>query len=236
MAGCEIITKNVDSPPSLSITIPKTSDLVRNSKRWTEVQLPIDILLLAVRDEDFLSCYHFLREVVRSYKIRLGHVYFGNLGKDGGLKLKVGLITCSEGGGGDPGGPAMAVKNAVEILQPKAVFCIGTCRGLYRDKTKLGDVVVPAKLTTYAPRRMTSIGAVPCGFTTPLSSSMSRLIRQAGFGWKPPLENPEVREVTVHRDSELLSGPEQMESSQRRDEHIRLYPNAIAVEQDGDGE
>ena len=145
------------------------------------------------------------------------------------------LITCSEGGGGDPGGPAMAVKNAVEILQPKAVFCIGTCRGLYRDKTKLGDVVVPAKLTTYAPRRMTSIGAVPCGFTTPLSSSMSRLIRQAGFGWKPPLENPEVREVTVHRDSELLSGPGQMESSQRRDEHIRLYPNAIAVELDGDG-
>ena len=132
----------------------------------------------------------------------------------------------------------MAVKNAVEILQPKAVFCIGTCRGLYRDKTKLGDVVVPAKLTTYTPRRMTSIGAVPCGFTTPLtlSSSMSRLIRQAGFGWKPPLENPEVREVTVHRDSELLSGPEQVESSQRRDEHIRLYPNAIAVEQDGDGE
>lgn len=107
MAGCEIVTKNVDSPPSLSITIPKTSDLVRTSKRWTEVQLPIDILLLAVRDEDFLSCYHFLREVVRSYKIRLGHVYFGNLGKDGGLKLKVGLITCSEGGGGDPGGPAM---------------------------------------------------------------------------------------------------------------------------------
>ena len=103
MAGCEIITKNVDSPPSLSITIPKTSDLVRTSKRWTEVQLPIDILLLAVRDEDFLSCYHFLREVVRSYKIRLGHVYFGNLGKDGGLKLKVGLITCSEGGGGDLG-------------------------------------------------------------------------------------------------------------------------------------
>ena len=65
---------------------------------------------------------------------------------------------------------------------------------------------------------------------------MSRLIGQVGFGWKPPLENPEVREVTFHRDSELLSGPEQMESSQRRDEHIRLYPNAIAVEQDGNGE
>ena len=236
MAGCEIITKNVDSPPSLRITIPKTSDLVGTTKHWKEVQLPIDILLLAVRDEDFLSCYYFLSDVFRSYTITLGYVHFGNIGRDGGRKLKVGLITCSESGGGDPGGPTMAVKNAVEILQPKAVFCTGTCKGLYRDKTKLGDVVVPAKLTTYGPRRVTSTGPVPCGLTAPLNSSMSLLTRQAGFGWKPPLKNPEVREVTVHRGSELLSGPEQVESSQRRDELIGLYSNAIAVELDGDGE
>ena len=237
MAGCEIITKNVDSPPLLSITITKTSDLVTTSKGWTEVQLPIDILLLAVRDEDFSSCCYFLSDVFRSYTRTLGYVHFGNIGRDGGRKLKVGLITCSEGGGGDPGGSAMVVKDAVEILQPKGVFCIGSCRGFNRDKTKLGDVVVPAKLTTYAPRRMTSTGAVPCGFTTPLSSSMSRLIRQAGFGWKPRLQNPEVRKVTVHHeDSELLSGPEQVESSQRRDELVTLYPNAIAVELAGDGE
>ncbi|KAM7451291.1 hypothetical protein ABFA07_000977 [Porites harrisoni] len=82
---------------------------------------------------------------------------------------------------------------------------------------------------------MTSTGVVPCGFTTPLSSMMSRLIRQAGFGWKPPLENPEVGEVKVHHDIELLSGPEQVESSQRRDELVGLYSNAIAVELDGDG-
>ena len=237
MAGCDFSSKNVDSPPSLSITIPKTSDLVTASKRWREVQLPIDILLLAVRDADFLSCFYYLSDVFRSYTRTLGYVHFGNFGKDEGqLKLKVSLITCSGGGGGNPGGSAIVVKDAVEILQPRAVFCIGSCWGLYRDKTRLGDVLVPAKLTTYAPRRMTSTGAVPCGFTVPLSSSMSRLIRQAAFGWNPPLENPEVREVAVHQDSELLSGPEQVESSQRRDELVRSYPNAIAVELDGDGE
>ena len=126
----------------------------------------------------------------RSNTRTLGYVHFGNFGKDEGqLKLKVSLITCSGGGGGNPGGSAIVVKDAVEILQPRAVFCIGSSWGLYRDKTRLGDVVVPAKLTTYAPRRMTSTGAVPCGFTVPLSSSMSRLIRQAGFGWNPPLES-----------------------------------------------
>ena len=247
MAGCE--SGNVDymmydlhepsndnnSPPALSITIPKTSDLVRTSKRWAEVQLPIDILLLAVKDDDFLSCYYFLSDVFRSFTTTLGYVYFGKIGNDGEVKLKVALITCSEGGG-EPGGSAMVVNKAVEVLQPKAVLCIGSCRGLYRDKTKLGDVVVPSKLTTYASRRMTSTGVIPCGFTTPLSSIMSRLIRQAGFGWKPPLENPEVGEVKVHHDIELLSGPEQVESSQRRDELVGLYSNAIAVELDGDGE
>ena len=47
---------------------------------------------------------------------------------------------------------------------------------------------------------------------------------------------PEVREVTVHQDSELLSGSEQVESSQRRDELVRSYSDAIAVDLDGDGE
>ena len=79
MAGCEIITKNVDSPPSLSITIPKTSHLVITSKHWTEVQLPIDNLLLAVRDEGFLSCYYFLSDAFRSYMRTLGYVHFGTL-------------------------------------------------------------------------------------------------------------------------------------------------------------
>ena len=66
MAGCDFSSKNVDSPPSLSITIPKTSDLVTASKRWREVQLPIDILLLAVRDADFLSCFYYLSDVNQS--------------------------------------------------------------------------------------------------------------------------------------------------------------------------
>ena len=222
------------SPPSLSITIPKESDLKITSKRWEDVQLPIDILLLAVKDCEFLSCYYFMSDVFRSYTRTLGYVYFGNIGKDGDQKLKVALMTCLEGGG-EPGGAAIVLTKAVEVLQPKALLCIGSCSGLHRDKTKLGDVVVSAKLTTYAQRRVTSNGVEFCGLTTPVSRDMSRLVRQAGFGWKAPLENPEVGEVKVHRDGEFLSGTERVESSCRRDELVQLYPNAIAVELDGDG-
>ena len=221
-----------NSPPSLSITIPKARDLNIALKRWENVELPIDILLLAVKDCEFLSCYYFMKNVSRSFTRTLGYVYFGNMGKD--QKLKVALMTCLEGGG-KPGGAAIVLTNAVKILQPKALLCVGSCSGLHRDKTKLGDVVVSAKLTTYAQRRVTSNGVEFCGLTTPVSRDMSHLVTQAGFGWKAPLENPEVGEVKVHRDGEFLSGPEQVESSCRRNELVQLYPNAIAVELDGDG-
>ena len=223
-----------NGPPTLSITIPKISELKITTKKWEDVQLPIDIMLLAVKDCEFLSCYCYLSDVFKSYTRALGFVTFGHIGRDEGKKLKVALFTCSEGGG-EPGGAVIAVSKGVEILQPKVVFCVGSCGALHRKKTQLGDVVVSAKLTTYAQRKVTENGVETLGFTTPVSRDISRVILQAGFGWKAPLKNPEVREVKVHCSGEFLSGPEQVESAWRRDELVRLYPNAIAVEMDGDG-
>lgn len=225
---------NNSDPPALNITIPRISDVKVTSKPWKDVQLPIDILLLAVKDCELLSCYYYLSDVFRSYTRALGFVHFGNMGKGERKKLKVALITCSEGGG-EPGGAVIVVSKAVEILQPKALFCVGSCAGLHRGKTKLGDVVVSAKLTTYAQRNVTGNGVEPRGYTTPVSRDIARLISHAGFGWKAPLANPEVKEVKVHCDGEFVSGPEQVESGWRRDELVRLYPNAIAIEMDGDG-
>ena len=151
-------------------------------------------------------------------------------------KLQVALLQCCEGGG-QPGGAGIMLPKAVEMLRPKAVFCVGSCAALHRDKTRLGDVVAAAKLTPYAQRRVTANKVVPCGFSIPASKNISRLIPFAAFGWKPPLKNPEVEreEVRVHSDGEILSGPEEIASVNRRDELVQLYPNAIAVEMDGDG-
>jgi len=95
--------------------------------------------------------------------------------------------------------------------------------------------LVNPRYTTYAQRKVTENGVETRGFTTPVSRDISRLILQAGFGWQAPLKNTEVREVKVHCSGEFLSGPEQVESAWRRDELVGLYPNAIAVEMDGDG-
>ena len=40
---------------------------------------------------------------------------------------------------------------------------------------------------------------------------------------------------TVYCSGEFLSGPEEIDSHRRRQELVRLYPHAIAVEMDGEG-
>ncbi|XP_068749824.1 NLR family CARD domain-containing protein 3-like [Montipora capricornis] len=210
-----------DMPPKRRVKPPKLSDLPIASKPWRNADLPIDILLLTVEDCDFLSCFSFLDQPFKSYKIEVGPIYFGYTGNTGDQeKLKVALMKCSKGAA-VPGGALTAVKNAVRVLSPKAVFSVGTCSGLSSDKVKLGDVVVSAKLTTAA------------GFKTPVSRHVSDLVRDAPHGWVAPLENPDELEVEVHCDGDILSQTQAARCG-CADLHLQ-YPEAIAVETEGEG-
>lgn len=224
-----------DKPPSLAkgFTLPKTSDLPSTRKPWKYVKLPIDIMLLTVKDCEFLSCYNLLKNSFKSYTKKLGDVYFGGIGT--GEPLKVALMKCQEGAIA-PNGPIIVVQNAVTILQPKAVITVGYCSGLQRCTTRLGDVVVCSKITQYGPRifqrgEVQSIGAA----RVPLSRDMLQLIREADAGWNPPLLDPSLREIKVHKDAEYLSGPEVVFDKQRYDELTRLYSNAKAIDMEGEG-
>ena len=231
------MSANELEPPELSITIPEKRNLSTAFKQWGHFELPIDILLLTVKDCEFLACYFFLRKPFRSYLKQLGVLYFGEMGEREGMKpLQVVLITCSEGAT-KPGGTLIQVKNTVEILLPKAVFCVGCCGALDREKNKLklGDVVVSSKLTTYADKIVTDTGVQPRGLSAPVGRDIAGLIRHAADAWVAPLKNLEARNVKVHCSGEFLSGPEEIDSNRRREELVQLYPNAIAVEMDGQG-
>lgn len=226
-----------DNPPPISITIPKRKDLPRASKLWKDVELPVDFLLLTVKEYEFLSCYYFLKNSFKSCFKRLGIVYFGEMGGDHSPKLRVALMTCSEGSS-VPNGSLVVVKNAVSILRPKAVFCVGACLGLQRGKAKLGDVVVSSKLTQYAGKIVSDGGAHPMGVArVPVSRDVSRLVRHAGDGWKAPLsENPSGQDVEVHCDAEYLSGPEFVHAKRRCDQLVARHPEALAIDMEGEGE
>ncbi|XP_068693978.1 NLR family CARD domain-containing protein 3-like [Montipora foliosa] len=204
-------------PPQLKVKPPKVSGLQTVSELWGSVDLPVDILLLTVEDCEFLSCYSFLGQPVRSYNVKVGAIYFGFIGT-GQNQLKVALKICRKGSV-VTGVSSTAVKNAVSILRPKAVFLVGTCSGLSSDKVKLGDVVVSAKLTT------------PAGFKIPVSPHLGDLVSDAPFGWVAPLENPDELEVKVHCDGDILSQAEWCKVADLQ----KQYPEAIAVETGGEG-
>ena len=209
-----------DDVPTLSIKLPKKSDLPNTLKPWNDVQLPVDILLMTVEDCEFLACYAYLRNSFKSYHKNLGYVYFGNMGESGDVPLKVALMTCSEGSSA-PGGSLVTVKNAVVELRPKAVFSVGCLEGLNPEVTKLhlGDVVVSSKLLTDA-------------FKTPVGRDILHLVKHADHGWIPPLRSPEDHKVQVCCDGEILTGTDPISAKRQC---VSDSIKAVAFEKGGGG-
>ena len=232
------IADSNNGPPEVSVTLLKTDDLPEVSVAWDHVELPIDILLLTAKLCETMSCLTYLREpsLHKSYHIDLGYVYFGEMGKDEVIKaLKIAVIECSPGSV-VPGGSIVSVKNAVTVLNPKAVFCVGYCAGLNKNKVKLGDVVVSAKLRTYASIKITESGIQERGIGVPLKKHLGDLIRTAHHGWKAPLKHQGQLEVKVHCDGVFLSGPEVVDEKERRAGLAKRFPDAIAIEMEAEGE
>ena len=215
----------------------KTRDLPgpKDAKLWNEVLLtvlPVDILLLTVEDWEFLSCVSHLNPgYFRSSHDNLGTVYFGQMGT-GPTFLNIAVMKCHSGSL-TPGGALTTAKNGVEVLKPKAVFCVGFCGGL-SERVSLGDVAILAKLRTYSSITITENGIKERGLAVPLERNLLNLIKNADHGWKAPLKgSPEVK---VWKDGVYLSGPEKVESEERREELVKRFPDAIAIDMEGQGE
>ena len=204
------------SPPELYVTLPLLRDLPETTFVWSFVELPVDILLLTVEECEFLSCFAYLQDPLKSYHKSIGFVYFGCMGDGQGKKMRIALMRCSKGHD-VPGGSLSASKEAILQLRPKAIFSVGACSGLNSKKVKLGDVVVSAKLITAAHK-------------TPPSRDIGNLIKHVADGWKAPLQNADEYNAKVHCDGVVLS------ISEANRDMIRKHPEAIAVEMEGGGE
>ena len=228
--SCNLKDSNA-GPPQLAVGLPSIKDVTTTLK---QPDLPVDVLLLTVKDCEFLSCYNELKDPYRYYYKDVGYVYFNNV-QSHEEKVKVALLRCSEGSIG-PSSSLIAVKNAAPILQPKAVISVGVCSGLNPDKTKLGDVVVSAKLTTYASKVVTSDREQSAGMSSHVSRLFSKIISNCADGWQAPLKNPEDHQIKVHCNGEFLSGPEEIRAQRRRKELVDRHPLAAGVEMEGEGE
>ena len=209
-------------PPEFSFKLKKAGDVPNCIETWSDDHLPIDILLLTgVESCNFLSCFTFLDQPFKLYRKDIGVAYIGRMGNSSVQeKLKVALMNCYQGAAA-PGGPLTVVLNAVKVLQPKAVFSVGTCISLGSEKARMGDVVISSKLSTAQ------------GFRTPVSPRLGSLVRDAPYGWDAPLKNPDEWEVKVRCDGDILS--QSMRENCRYDDICEQYPGAVAFETEGEG-
>ena len=207
-------TKNdCGDPPQISVAIPRLGDISPEYKCWESVELLTDVLLLVVSDEEFLSCYAFLRNVFKSSVNKLGHVYFGEVGAAQNV-----------------------VRTAGDVLKPKAVFSVGCCAGLQREQTQIGDVIISGKLLTCGDKKLVDDKPQWDGRRLDVSPKIGRLIKSAADGWQPPLKDPEARCIKVHCNGEILSGAQLANSPTECEELIRQFPGAIAIEPEGQGQ
>ena len=210
------------------------ADIKAITKPSKDANLPVDVLLLTVTNCEFLACYSELKNPYKCWFDGLGYVYFSDVGESQ-EELKVALLRCYRNGIG-PGGALVSVKNAAFVLRPKAVISVGTCSGLNPAKSKLGDVVVSAKLATYASKVVTSNQEQSTGMRSYVSKRFLDVTKNCADGWQAPLKNPEPQQVRVYTDAEFLSGPEQVRAEWRRDQLAETNPQAMAIENEGEGE
>ena len=98
---------------------------------------------------------------------------------------------------------------------------MGTCISLDSKKVRRGDVVISSNLTTAE------------GFKVPVSTRLGHLVKDAPYGWVPPLENPGQSEVNIHPDGDILSLS--LTSKRHYDDICKEYPGAVAIETEGKG-
>ena len=221
----------MDDPPQLNVRIPQKRDLPHKAHEFSE-NFVIDFLLLTVVDCEFLTCFLYLQEPLKYYDKKTGYVYVGKMGDESEReKLTIGLMKCNMGSG--VGGSAVTVQNAVTTLKPKGVFCVGFCGGMKAEKAKLGDVVVSAKLSSYSFVKVTEGGIEPRGTIAPLNKKLNDIMRHADDGWNPPLKNIEKAGKVVR--GTMLSGPELVNDKKERERLLKYYPDAIAIEMEGEG-
>ena len=231
---------NLGDPLQLSITIPKLKDLQVTCKPWQCTQLPTDILWLTVTDDEFLACFFYLGNAFKSYKKELGHVHFGEIG-DGQKEVKVSLVRCSRGST-QVSVSQNVVQNAIKVLKPKPLFSIGYCVGSRKEKAKLGDVVISSKLSSYDEKKIIGDEKQCCGNTINVRKNigdpiflLTFIVRTAAEGWRAPLLDPGALKVDVHRDGEILSGPELANCPREREKLFKQFPGITAIEAEVQG-
>ena len=138
--------------------------------------------------------------------------FFGEIG-DCQEKVKISLVRSFP----EVNALQSSVGTAIDVLKPKAVFSVGCCAGFQKANTKLGDVVISAKLSTTGDKKI------------------GNLIKSAADGWRAPLCDKEAPNPAVHRDGEILTGVYAENCPKKCEELLGECRGVLALDLGGQG-
>lgn len=225
---------SIRKPPELDadLDLLMPEQLPSQSKPWPEHELPVDVLLLTGESCELLSCVsHFNKgSIYKSYKMEIGHVFFGKIGQQNEL-MKIAVMESYV----QATDTSLTVLEAVKELGPKAIFCVGFCGGLDDKKVNLGDIVISKMVRTYTSVSVMEEGIMDRNIGVPVPFEIGGILKRADDHWIPPLKNPLELDLIRHKEGVFLSGPEKVNNKKRRDELVKHFPDAIAIERQGEG-
>jgi nucleoside phosphorylase len=140
-------------------------------------------------------------------------------------------IQCAMGSQ-DRHGSALATKEALDLVKPRAVFVIGIAFGIDRRKQRLGDVLIAETICPYELQKIDDTHVVHRGKDMLCGHVLSDRFANLYHDWKMERMSGEL--VNVHFGL-VLSGEKVVASKSFRDSLVREYPTAIGGEMEGAG-
>ena len=200
------------------------------NKQFEETLASTDVLLVTTTDVE--------REGVLSYlqpRRKGGQVIEGS---SGGVSLRLGRFgryaaawVQTEMGSQQRDGSTLTLRDAMDVVKPKAIVMIGIAFGIDRSWQRLGDVLVATSVQQYEHQKINARSVFQRGQELPCGPILAERFRTRGNDWEM---SRFASKVQTHHGL-MLSGEKLINNREFRDRLIDDFPTAIGGEMEGAG-
>ncbi|MDR3047515.1 MAG: hypothetical protein LBU51_07895 [Bacteroidales bacterium] len=152
--------------------------------------------------------------------------YIGKFGK-----YAVALVQTGSMGSMSAGGSILTVKTALDAIKSKIVLMIGIAFGVDEEKQNIGDVLISETIIPYNAKRVGETENIQRGTETKASTLLLNRFKNITT-WEYQFENGSKAKCIP---TKILSGEELIDNKSRRDELLKIYPEAKGGEMEGAG-
>lgn len=218
-----------ESLPLFALSDSKIKDV--SEKEINEHLAISDILLVTATQIELKTLISFLKPIKGHDSILRGPIQNKTFRVGCFGRYYAAHIHCAMGGQ-DRHGSTLAVKEAVDIINPRAVFVLGIAFGADKKKQRLGDVLIAETISPYEPQKLNDNFAINRGRDMLCGHILFDRFSNFHDDWEILRESG--NKVKVHYGL-VLSGEKVIANEKFKNRLLKEYPTAIGGEMEGAG-